>query len=135
VLPPTLTLSAAAASTSTQVALIASIAVGAVILFPSLAILFRLTLTGRLDPTVAHDYPSVVGHETRRPRRPAVAALVLVLTGFVLLTVAEPAAAHAVGVVALIAAGIAAFSAVGPDEIAQQPASAPSGRSEPEAAP
>ena len=135
VLPPTLTLSTAAASTSTQVALIASIAVGAVILFPSLGILFRLTLTGRLDPTLAHDYASVVGHEPRPPRRSARAALVLVLTGIVLLTVAEPAAAHAVGVVALIAASIAAFAAVAPDELAKQPASVESGRTEREAAP
>jgi cytochrome d ubiquinol oxidase subunit II len=134
VLPPTLTLSAGAASTGTQVALIASIGVGAVVLFPSLAILFRLTLTGRLDPTVAHDNTSAVGPEPLRPRRSAAAALALVLTGIVLLTVAEPAAAHAVGVVALIAAGIAAFAAVAPDELAKQPASARSGRTEREAA-
>ncbi len=120
VLPPSLTLEAAAASSATQIALIVSIAVGAVILFPSLAVLFRLALSGRFDPGPAAE--SIVDTERRRRARPvrwAQATLGFLLVGFILLTIAEPAAAHAIGVVSLIAAGVTAFIAVGPDQLAE----------------
>jgi cytochrome d ubiquinol oxidase subunit II len=118
VLPPTLTLGAAAAAPTTQIALIVSVALGALILFPSLAVLFRLALSGRFDPGPAPK--SIVDRDAGRPRRSASAArgaLALLLVGFVLLTIAEPAAAHAVGVVCLIAASVAAFIAAGPDRL------------------
>jgi len=120
VLPPTLTLEAAAASSATQIALIVSIAVGAVILFPSLAVLFRLALSGRFDPGPAAG-SRVDTEQPRRPRlgRWAQATLGFLLAGVILLTIAEPAAAHAVGVVSLIAAGVTAFIAVGPDQLAE----------------
>jgi cytochrome bd ubiquinol oxidase subunit II len=124
VLPPALTLRAAAASSTTQIALIVSVALGAVILFPSLAVLFRLALTGRFDPGTAPE--SIVEGERGRRRRSGLTArvaLALLLIGIVLLTIAEPAAAHAAGVVCLIAASVAAFIAVGPDHLAEQSAS------------
>jgi hypothetical protein len=44
------------------------------------------------------------------------------LVGIVLLTIAKPAAAHAVGVVCLITASVAAFAAAAPDQLAQHEA-------------
>jgi cytochrome d ubiquinol oxidase subunit II len=49
VLPGELTLRAAAASHGTLVALVVSMAAGFVVLVPSLALLYRMTLQGRLD--------------------------------------------------------------------------------------
>lgn len=125
VLPPTLTLSAGAAATTTQVALIISVGIGAIILFPSLAVLFRLALTGRFDPGAARASTPDVEPTGRRRGRSARAAFMLFLAGVVLLTIADPPAAHAFGIVALMAAGIVAFTAVGPDELANQPAARP----------
>ncbi len=132
-LPPTLTITDAAAPMATQVALLVSIAVGALILFPSLAILFRLALTGRFDPGP----PPASTVDTRGARRPqarrsARLALGLVVVGVVLLTIATPAAAHGVGVVCLLAGSIAAFAAVAPDQLAQaSPPSTPPSSSPP----
>ncbi len=49
-LPGELTFSEAAASQATLVATLVSVAVGLAVIVPSLALLFRLTLAGRLDP-------------------------------------------------------------------------------------
>jgi cytochrome d ubiquinol oxidase subunit II len=49
-LPGEMTLDAAAAGDATLVPLLIAIAAGLMILVPALALLFRLTLTGRLDP-------------------------------------------------------------------------------------
>lgn len=125
VLPPTLTLSAGAAATSTQVAVIISVGIGAIVLFPSLAVLFRLALTGRFDPGARPVYTPDAEPIVRRRGRSAQAAIVLLLAGVLLLTIAEPPAAHAFGVVALTAAGIIAFMAVGPAELANRPATGP----------
>jgi hypothetical protein len=45
----------------------------------------------------------------------------LLIVGIVLLNIADAWAAHIAGVLALGAAGIAAFAAVSPDELAAQP--------------
>ncbi len=50
ILPGELTLDAAAAGDSTLLATLISVAVGMLLLVPSLALLFRLTLGGKLDP-------------------------------------------------------------------------------------
>jgi cytochrome bd ubiquinol oxidase subunit II len=47
---PGLTVEQAAAETSTLVALLVGLGIGALILVPSLFVLFRLVLTGRMDP-------------------------------------------------------------------------------------
>jgi cytochrome d ubiquinol oxidase subunit II len=117
-LPPEVTITDAAAPPATQVALIVSVAVGALILFPSLAILFRLALTGRFDP--GPPPPSSVDSRGVRPpraRRSGRLALGLLVLGIILLTIAEPAAAHAVGVVCMLSASVAAFAAVAPDRL------------------
>jgi cytochrome bd ubiquinol oxidase subunit II len=82
---------------------------GAVILFPSLALLFRLDLTGRL----AERGESVDLPPTPRLVRAARhgflarAALACLIAGIGLLTVAETAWAHALGIVGLF--GFVAF--------------------------
>jgi cytochrome d ubiquinol oxidase subunit II len=82
---------------------------GAVILFPSLALLFRLVLSGRL----AEGGESVDHRPTPRLVRAsrqgflARAALACLIAGIGLLTAAEAAWAHALGVVSLF--GFVAF--------------------------
>jgi cytochrome bd ubiquinol oxidase subunit II len=95
-----LTVRQAAAGHDTQVAVVVAVIAGGVILFPSLALLFRLTLAGRLAETERAERRA----ETRRPLpragghtgRLAAASLV---AGIGFLTVADAPAAHAVGVV------------------------------------
>jgi cytochrome d ubiquinol oxidase subunit II len=119
---PGLSLRAAAADDATLTAVVIAIAVGAVILFPSLAFLFRLSLAGRLDPD--RRGPVVrqpTRRDARRPRWAARAALACFVIGLVLLVFADDDAAHVVGVVAFAAAALLAFTAVGPDELAAQP--------------
>jgi cytochrome d ubiquinol oxidase subunit II len=116
---PGLPLSAAAADDATMAAVIASIAVGAVVLFPSLGFLFRLSLAGRLEPD--HRGPAAqhpVRAEAPRPRWAARAALACFVAGGVLLVFADNDAAHVVGVAAFLATALLAFTAVGPDQLA-----------------
>lgn len=54
-LPPELTIDEAAASRATLQALLIAVAIGAVVLVPSLAYLFRLFLTGRLEKDAPED--------------------------------------------------------------------------------
>lgn len=116
---PGLTVQAAAADDATMIAVIIAIGAGAVILFPSLAFLFRLTLSGRLDPGHLGTPPRhVAGPDAPRPRWAARAALAGFAAGAVLLVFADANAAHAVGVAAFAAAAIFAFTAVGPDQLA-----------------
>ena len=96
------TISEAAAPRDTMIALIVAVIAGGIILFPALAVLFRLTLAGHLSPGEAaadapgDDRPPAVGGTLLT--RLAVAGLVVGL-GF--LTVADAAWAHAIGVAAL----------------------------------
>jgi cytochrome bd ubiquinol oxidase subunit II len=90
---------------------------GGVIVFPSLALLFRLTLAGRFDQgRPAQAAPRARRREKARPAlliRLAVACLIL---GFGLLTVASAGWAHALGVTALFAFMVAGFLALVPAE-------------------
>jgi cytochrome bd ubiquinol oxidase subunit II len=129
-LPTTLTVEAAAASDTTLIALIVSLAVGAAVLFPSLVLLFRLTLAGHFDPT-SQGPPPVAGGPVSRERRKHAAqtGIGFFITGFVLLTIAEPTVAHIFGLILLGIAMFAGFRAVGPVELAQRPVPDASGRS------
>jgi cytochrome bd ubiquinol oxidase subunit II len=95
-----LTVRQAAAGHDTQVAVVVAVVAGGVILFPSLALLFRLTLAGRLGE--AEHAEQGAGRRGAVPRasgltgRVAAASLVV---GIGLLTVADAGAAHAVGIV------------------------------------
>ncbi|GIF73626.1 cytochrome d ubiquinol oxidase subunit II [Asanoa siamensis] len=129
-LPTTVTIEDAAANDTTLIALIVSLAVGAVVLFPSLALLFRLTLTGSFDPTTQGP-PAVPGGTVSRERRKHAAqtAIGFLITGVVLLTIAEPTVAHIFGLIFLLIAMLAGFRAVGPTELAARPAEPVAGRS------
>jgi cytochrome d ubiquinol oxidase subunit II len=122
-----LTVQQAAAPHDTLVLVVIAVLGGATILFPSLALLFRLTLRGRLDhgrdPEAsladAADRPGllalVAASRTDLLARVAGAAL---LAGFGFLTVAEAGWAHAIGVVALFLFIGCAFLAVVPAQLA-----------------
>jgi cytochrome bd ubiquinol oxidase subunit II len=107
---PGLTVEEAAASDATIVALLISLAAGAVILIPSLVLLFSLVLGGRFD-----EPPQAAAIEASEPRPPrprlgAAAAVCLVL-GAPLMFLSDGGAALALGVVLLLV-GLAVASAV-----------------------
>jgi cytochrome bd ubiquinol oxidase subunit II len=120
---PHLTLQQAAAPHESLVLVLVAIAMGAAILFPSLALLFSLVLGGRFD----HDTTAGDGAATASPHRllsvakeglRARLAFAGLLGGLGFLTAAEAPWAHAVGVVCLFAAMILAFLAIDPSRIA-----------------
>ncbi len=127
---PGLTVSQAAAPHDTLVALMVAVLAGGAILFPSLALLFRLVLRGRLD----HAAPAVVSAgavrplsplrslSPLRPGLPARLAGACLIAGVGLLSVAEGGWAHAIGVLGLVGFVVLAFVAVAPADLAANPA-------------
>ncbi len=117
-----LTVQQAAAPHDTLVLVVIAVLGGATILFPSLALLFRLVLAGRLDhgpgdaerPLAA---TASVLAASRAGLLGRVAAACL-LAGFGFLTVAEAGWAHAIGIVALLAFLPCGFVAVAPAQLA-----------------
>jgi cytochrome bd ubiquinol oxidase subunit II len=112
---PGLTVRQAAAGHDTLVWVIVCVLGGAAILFPSLAILFRLTLTGHLDG----DETAVSGHAGRLHRgassallaRSAIACLII---GAGLLNLANAGWTHAIGVASLFSFIVIAARAIIP---------------------
>src|SRR5919198_1365189 len=100
---PGLTIEAAAAPRATLIAVTFAVLGGAIILFPSLALLFRLVLSGRLaeggEGVDLRPTPRLV--RVSRQGFLARAALASLIAGIGLLTAAEAAWAHALGVVSL----------------------------------
>jgi cytochrome d ubiquinol oxidase subunit II len=123
VLLPGLTVRQAAAPQATLVAIVIAVIAGAVILFPSLALLFRLLLRGRLD----HDETADAGRPTSAeallsastPGLLARVAGACLLAGFGLLSIAEAGWAHTLGVLALLGFLLAGFFAAVPDQLAE----------------
>jgi cytochrome bd ubiquinol oxidase subunit II len=122
---PGLTIKQAAAPHDTLVLVIVAVVAGAVILFPSLGLLFRLVLRGRFDPDAelstsptptATDARDLVLASARGVY--ARSALGCLIGGFGFLTVADAGWAHAVGVVCLLAFVVIGFVAVGPAGLA-----------------
>src|SRR5205085_6251440 len=119
---PGLSIQHAAAPHDTLVLVVVAVLAGGAILFPSLALLFRLLLRGQFDP----------GSEAQVPRSPgglitASASGLLgrsagacLLAGFGLLTVADGKLEHAFGVVCLLAFVVLGFVAVGPAAVAAE---------------
>lgn len=105
-----LTIRQAAAPRTTLVAVIVAVVGGGAILFPSLALLFSLTLSGRLglhEGRAATITPLLLpALRTGLAIRLAIAAFV---AGVGLLTVATPPTAHAIGVACLLAAIVLGF--------------------------
>jgi cytochrome d ubiquinol oxidase subunit II len=117
---PGLTIKQAAAPHDTLVAVIVAVLAGGVILFPSLALLFRLVLGGRLDGESTARAPvqrelvtvSAPGLLTRMAGACLVAGI-----GFT--TVADAGWAHAIGASCLVGFVAFAFPAALPPEILQ----------------
>jgi len=118
-----LTVRQAAAPHDTLVLVVVAVLAGALILFPSLALLFRLVLGGRFDH----------GEEPQAAPSPGPAQLLAVsaagllarlagaclLAGFGLLTLAEAGWAHAIGMCALLGFIVAGFFAIVPTQLAE----------------
>jgi cytochrome d ubiquinol oxidase subunit II len=99
-LPPDLTVKEAAASHDTLVAVVVAVIGGGLILFPSLATLFRLVLRGRLDHAPPEQSPPP--REPRAIDTPRRALLVriagaLLIVGIGLVNVADSTLAHGIG--------------------------------------
>ena len=106
-----LTIEEAAAGRSALIALIVGVALGALLLVPSLALLFGLLLKGRFDAPEVEDSPARTTPRVR-PELLAVAGAALAV-GSVFLFFFDSGWAHAVGVVALfvfVAAGFVALA-------------------------
>ncbi len=103
---------------------VVAVLVGAAILIPSLALLFRLVLRGQFDPGTptelarAPDAKTIV--EATASGLLTRSAFACVIAGIGLLTVADSSLAHAVGVVCLLAFVVLGFAAIRPTEIAQR---------------
>jgi cytochrome bd ubiquinol oxidase subunit II len=116
---PGLTVREAAASHDTLVAVVVAVLAGAAILFPSLALLFRLTLLGHLDhtqgavPVVQVPVPPTTARISLRVR----VAAALALVGVGLTNVATGDAWHVAGAGCLIAFVAVAYRAALPADI------------------
>ena len=124
VLLPGLTVHQAAASHDTLVAVVIAVVAGGLLVFPSLALLFRLTLVGTLRG--GHDAPAGAA-PAQVPARALVdaaaqgllvrAALACLLVGVGFLTILEPGWAHVIGVLSLVAFILIGFVAVLPRDL------------------
>ncbi len=127
-----LTVQQAAAPHDTLVLVIVAVLGGGLLLFPSLALLFRLVLAGRLDhggeDTQAQPPGGGRGSETGGHAGQLLAvsraglltrvAGAFLIAGFGLLTVAEAGWAHAVGLAALLGFLLSGFFAIVPSQLA-----------------
>jgi cytochrome d ubiquinol oxidase subunit II len=101
---PGLTVARAAAPHATLIAIVAAVLAGAVVLFPSLALLFRLYLRGRFDAPPAGPPAPAPARRVLAASAPGLvsrSAVACLVTGVALLNVADAGWAHAVGVTAL----------------------------------
>jgi len=120
ILLPGLTIKEAAASHDTLVAMIVAVVAGGAILFPSLGLLFRLVLGGRLGGEAPRPAPaarelltiSAPGLSTRLAGASLAAGL-----GFT--TIADAGWAHAIGATCLLAFVALAFPAALPPDIVE----------------
>jgi cytochrome d ubiquinol oxidase subunit II len=114
ILLPGLTVRAAAAPHDTLVAVVVAVLAGGLILFPSLALLFRLVLGGVFDrppePPPSRPGPGVLAASTSGLLARSSAACLV--AGFGFLNVANAGWAHAVGVAALLFFVALGFAAI-----------------------
>jgi cytochrome d ubiquinol oxidase subunit II len=115
---PGLTVQQAAAPHDTLVAVVVAVVGGGVIVFPSLALLFRLALGGRLRPSeevaVAAPAAPTALLSASAPGLLLRAAGGCLVAGVGFLTIAEAGWAHAIGVCALLAFIVVGFLALAP---------------------
>jgi cytochrome d ubiquinol oxidase subunit II len=115
---PGLTVDSAAAPRETLVAVVVVVLAGAVIVLPSLTVLFRLFLRGSFDPE-AETAAAAAPRARVAPGRPGLAprlAVALLVAGVVFLTIADSAWAHAIGAVSLLGFVAVAFPAALPPD-------------------
>ncbi len=122
ILLPGLTVKDAAAPHDTLVTIVVAVIAGGALLFPSLALLFRLVLGGRLghgEPAFADDQPpvkAIISASAPGLLERSAGACFLGALGF--LTIADAGWAHAIGVACLAGFVVLGFAAVRPDELA-----------------
>jgi cytochrome d ubiquinol oxidase subunit II len=106
---PGLTVSQAAASRATLVATLVGLAVGSLILIPSLGILFRMVLQGTFSTPPPEPAPVALGPAFADPRRQASAVVVALVVGALVLVVGDAAWSIAIGASLLLVAGACGF--------------------------
>jgi cytochrome bd ubiquinol oxidase subunit II len=117
---PGLTIDQAAAGHDTLVWVVVAVLAGGAILFPSLALLFRLALTGRFAAAEDAPPPITAGALPRvRAGLLARVSVALLIAGFGTLTVADAEWSHAIGVVCLFAFVVTAFAAIVPKALSE----------------
>jgi cytochrome bd ubiquinol oxidase subunit II len=120
---PGLTIKQAAAPHDTLVVVVVAVIVGAAILFPSLGLLFRLVLGGKLGyggRTASSARPATAILSASKPGLLARSAAASFIAGVGFLTLAEAGWAHAIGIASLFAFMILGFFAVAPADIARE---------------
>jgi cytochrome bd ubiquinol oxidase subunit II len=118
---PGLSVDGAAAPHDTLVTLVVAVLAGGALLFPSLGLLFSLTLRGRFDPNAephTPPTPAQVLRATTGPRFGARLAVAFLIAGVGLLNAASAPWAHAIGVVSLFGFMITAFLEIAPQALA-----------------
>ena len=117
---PGLTVHRAAAPRDTLICLIVAVLAGGALLFPSLALLFRLTLGGHLQPaTPVQEGPSPGTAIPLRPGLGVRATVALLIVGIGMLNAADAPWAHVIGVVSLFGFIIVGFAAIVPPALAE----------------
>ena len=118
-LPGEMTVEQAAAGDDTLIAVIVATVAGAVVLFPSLALLFTLTLRGRLGEVHDGDDGTAATLRALAPTRTALLVRLSIafgILGFGFLTIADAGWAHAIGVPCLLLFALFGFRAAVPLE-------------------
>ena len=108
---PGLTIDQAAASRATLLATIIAVACGAIVLVPSLLLLFRLVLRGHLDPAATPGTTVLAPHAARKGRNHLLAgfAAATFLIGVGMTIIADSGWVLAVGIICLFACAISTF--------------------------
>lgn len=104
------------------VAISVAVLAGAMILFPSLALLFKLVLRGQLDH--GHTQPAPVPPALLSALAPGLLgrlAAACMLAGLGFLTIANAGWAHAIGVLALAGFVVCGFAAAVPSLLSERP--------------
>jgi cytochrome d ubiquinol oxidase subunit II len=106
---PGLTISQAAASRATLIATLVGLAVGSLILFPSLGILFGMVLQGTFSEEVPPQLPVGTRRPFTDPGRRASFVVVALVVGALVLVVGDAAWSIAIGVGLLLVAAACGF--------------------------
>jgi cytochrome bd ubiquinol oxidase subunit II len=115
---PGLTVENGAAGHDTLVWIVVSVAVGGAITFPSLGLLFALALTGRFQGAARPAFGLDARRATVEPRLGTGVPAACFVAGLGLLTFADAAWAHAIGVLCLFGFIVTAFGAIVPRALA-----------------